>query len=58
MAESADGAGLTAGCPVPTRGWINRLGGCRTVGGACNGCTRPDFPDRTLSLLTTPQRGS
>lgn len=43
---------LTAGCPVPSRGWINRLGGCAAVGGDCNGCTRPDFPDRTLPLVT------
>ncbi len=42
---------LTAGCPVPQRGWINRLGGCATVGGDCIGCTRPDFPDRTLPLV-------
>jgi hydrogenase small subunit len=43
-------AALTAACPVPARGWINRIGGCAAVGGACNGCTRPDFPDRTLPL--------
>ncbi|MDX1657191.1 MAG: hypothetical protein R3343_00075 [Nitriliruptorales bacterium] len=42
---------LTAACPVPQRGWINRLGGCASVGGDCNGCTRPDFPDRTLPLV-------
>jgi hydrogenase small subunit len=42
---------LAAACPVPSRGWINRLGGCAAVGGACNGCTRRDFPDRTLPLL-------
>lgn len=41
----------TAGCPVPARGWINRLGGCASVGGDCIGCTRPDFPDRTLPLV-------
>ena len=38
-------------CPVPQRGWINRVGGCATVGGACNGCTRRDFPDGPLSIL-------
>ena len=38
-------------CPVPERGWINRVGGCALVGGACNGCTRSDFPDRPLSIL-------
>lgn len=32
-------------CPVPDRGWINRVGGCAAVGGSCNGCTLPSFPD-------------
>ena len=40
-----------ADCSVPVRGWINHIGGCARVGGACNGCTRPDFPDRTLPLI-------
>ena len=46
-----------ADCSVPVRGWINHLGGCALVGGACNGCTRPDFPDRTLRVIAshTPQ---
>ena len=39
-----------AHCPVPERGWINRVGGCAAVGGACNGCTRQDFPGRLLPL--------
>lgn len=56
--RAGGGAGVTADCPIPARGWINRLGGCRVVGGACNGCTRPDFPDRTLPLLTAPPGGS
>lgn len=43
---------LTAGCPVPDRGWINRLGGCARLGGSCNGCTRSDFPDTTLPLVS------
>jgi hydrogenase small subunit len=43
-----------ADCPVPGRGWIGRLGGCASVGGACVGCTRPDFPDATLPLATAP----
>ncbi len=38
-------------CPVPERGWINRVGGCATVGGSCNGCTRPDFPDGPLAVI-------
>jgi len=41
---------LTAPCSVPHRGWINRAGGCAAVGGACNGCTLPDFTDRALPL--------
>lgn len=41
----------TAQCPVPERGWINRVGGCAAVGGACNGCTRPDFPKRLRPLV-------
>jgi hydrogenase small subunit len=48
--------GVTAACPVPAMGWINRLGGCATVGGACNGCTRPDFPDATLPLVAVTGR--
>lgn len=43
--------GDTAMCPVPERGWINRVGGCAVTGGACNGCTRADFPDRLLPLV-------
>lgn len=42
---AAAGAGLEADCGVPARGWINHIGGCVSVGGTCNGCTRPDFPD-------------
>jgi hypothetical protein len=42
---------LRACCPVPVRGWINRLGGCATVGGTCSGCTREDYPDATLPLI-------
>ncbi|MBI4771468.1 MAG: hydrogenase expression protein HypE [Chloroflexi bacterium] len=35
-------------CRVPARGWMNRVGGCGNVGGACNGCTMPGFPDQYL----------
>ena len=49
-AEAEGGAVHTADCPVPSRGWINHLGGCASVGGRCNGCTRPDFPDFTIPL--------
>lgn len=51
-AEREPAEPLSADCSVPARGWINRLGGCAAVGGACNGCTRPDFPDLTLPLVT------
>lgn len=37
-------------CDVPSRGWINRIGGCARVGGCCNGCTMPEFPDAYLPL--------
>lgn len=48
--EPGPGQTETAFCPVPERGWINRVGGCAAVGGSCNGCTRADFPDRPLSI--------
>ena len=48
LAQALD---VSADCPVPSRGWINRLGGCATLGGVCNGCTRSDFPDGTLPLV-------
>lgn len=37
-------------CPVPSRGWMNRIGGCTHVGGACIGCTARDFADRYLEF--------
>jgi hydrogenase small subunit len=36
------------GCPVPNQGWMRGIGGCSKVGGACIGCTAPDFTDRFL----------
>lgn len=33
-------------CNVPTRGWVNAVGGCPNVGGLCIACTMPGFPDR------------
>jgi hydrogenase small subunit len=41
-----------ADCDVPSRGWINRIGGCAAVGGACNGCTMPNFPDAFVRLAS------
>jgi hydrogenase small subunit len=38
------------GCPVPRWGWMKGIGGCARVGGACIGCTAPDFTDRYLEL--------
>lgn len=38
----------SVGCPVPGRGWMRGIGGCVRVGGACIGCTAPDFADRYL----------
>lgn len=42
--------GAPVACRVPTRGWMNRVGGCANVGGACNGCTMPGFPDEYLPI--------
>jgi hydrogenase small subunit len=50
-APAAPAHGQHAFCPVPQRGWINRVGGCARVGGGCDGCTRSDFPDGPLSIL-------
>jgi hydrogenase small subunit len=35
-----------AKCNVPSRGWVNGVGGCPNVGGICIACTMPGFPDR------------
>ena len=31
-------------CNVPSRGWINGVGGCPNVGGICIACTMPGLP--------------
>ncbi len=36
-------------CLVPSRGFIEGVGGCTTVGGICIGCTEPEFPDEPFS---------
>jgi hydrogenase small subunit len=41
-------------CSVPAHGWMKRIGGCAQVGGACIGCTAPDFVDRLLPLVRLP----
>ncbi len=38
-------------CNVPTRGWVNGMGGCPNVGGICMACTMPGFPDRYLPFM-------
>lgn len=52
--DIADQPGV--GCPVPTQGWMNSLGGCAGVGGACIGCTARDFADRYLALASPSVR--
>jgi len=37
-------------CRVPLDGWMNHIGGCTNVGGACIGCTMPGFPDKHLAM--------
>lgn len=58
LAASWEDVGERAECCVPVRGWINHIGGCAVVGGACNGCTRPDFPDRTLPVIARDSAGA
>jgi hydrogenase small subunit len=37
--------GAVVQCNITSRGAIHGMGGCMNVGGACNGCTMPGFPD-------------
>jgi len=37
--------GAVVQCNITSRGAIGGMGGCMNVGGACNGCTMPGFPD-------------
>ena len=37
--------GAVVQCNITSRGAIGGVGGCMNVGGACNGCTMPGFPD-------------
>ena len=41
-------------CNVGKRGWIGGIGGCANVGGTCNGCTMPGFPDKFMPFMETP----
>lgn len=36
-------------CLVPSRGFVEGVGGCTTVGGICIGCTEPEFPDEPFA---------
>jgi hydrogenase small subunit len=38
-------------CNVPTRGWVNSIGGCPNVGGICMACTMPSFPDAYMPFM-------
>jgi hydrogenase small subunit len=44
-------------CNVPVRGWINGVGGCPNVGGICNACTMPGFPDRFMPFMEPSRMG-
>jgi hydrogenase small subunit len=44
-------------CNVPTRGWINGVGGCPNVGGICMACTMPSFPDRYMPFMDPDRWG-
>lgn len=41
-------------CNVGKRGWINGIGGCADIGGACIGCTMPGFPDKFMPFMDEP----
>jgi hydrogenase small subunit len=44
-------------CNVPTRGWVNGIGGCPNVGGVCTACTMPGFPDKFMPFLDADRLG-
>ena len=43
--------GPVAICNVPLRGWVGGVGGCPNVGGICNACTMPGFPDKFMPFM-------
>jgi hydrogenase small subunit len=49
--------GPVARCNVPTRGWVNGVGGCPNVGGICIGCTMPSFPDAYMPFMSPDRWG-
>ena len=50
--------GPVAKCNVPTRGWVNGVGGCPNVGGICIGCTMPGFPDKYMPFVEPDRWGN
>jgi hydrogenase small subunit len=50
--------GPVARCNVPTRGWVNGIGGCPNVGGICIGCTMPSFPDAYMPFMDPDRWGN
>jgi hydrogenase small subunit len=46
--------GPVVDCNVSKRGWINGVGGCANVGGTCNGCTMPGWPDKFMPFMEEP----
>jgi hydrogenase small subunit len=50
--------GPVAKCNVPTRGWVNGVGGCPNVGGICIACTMPGFPDKYMPFMDPDRWGN
>jgi hydrogenase small subunit len=50
--------GPVARCNVPTRGWVNGVGGCPNVGGICIACTMPSFPDAYQPFMEPDRWGN
>jgi hydrogenase small subunit len=50
--------GPVARCNVPTRGWVNGVGGCPNVGGICIACTMPSFPDAYMPFMEADRWGN
>ncbi|HEY1593303.1 MAG TPA: hydrogenase expression protein HypE [Solirubrobacteraceae bacterium] len=44
-------------CNVPVRGWTGGVGGCPNVGGICNACTMPGFPDKFMPFMEASPLG-
>jgi hydrogenase small subunit len=46
--------GPVVNCNVAKDGWMNGVGGCANVGGTCNGCTMPGWPDKFMPFMEEP----